>query len=39
VDGHGCPEDSDLDGVYDGVDRCPDTPIGVEVDHEGCPEG
>ena len=30
--------DSDGDGVYDDKDRCPDTPIGVEVDEYGCPK-
>ncbi|MHC4268203.1 MAG: OmpA family protein [Planctomycetota bacterium] len=30
--------DSDGDGVVDSIDRCPDTPIGVEVDEYGCPK-
>jgi len=30
------PLDSDGDGVYDDLDRCPDTP-GVKVDVHGCP--
>jgi OOP family OmpA-OmpF porin len=30
--------DSDRDGVPDSLDRCPGTPIGVEVDRFGCPE-
>ncbi|MDR4497835.1 MAG: OmpA family protein [Candidatus Scalindua sp.] len=30
--------DSDGDGVYDDVDRCPDTPKGLIVDEKGCPE-
>jgi OmpA-OmpF porin, OOP family len=30
-------KDSDGDGVYDGIDRCPDTPKGVPVDAYGCP--
>ncbi|MCP5002746.1 MAG: OmpA family protein [Planctomycetes bacterium] len=30
--------DSDGDGVYDDVDRCPGTPVGVPVDVKGCPE-
>lgn len=30
-------KDSDGDGVYDSVDRCPDTPKGVKVDQYGCP--
>ncbi len=29
--------DSDGDGVPDHLDRCPDTPKGVEVDEFGCP--
>lgn len=29
--------DSDGDGVADHLDRCPDTPRGVEVDAVGCP--
>lgn len=29
--------DSDGDGVYDDLDKCPDTPKGVEVDENGCP--
>jgi OOP family OmpA-OmpF porin len=31
------PMDSDGDGVPDDLDRCPDTPRGVEVDQYGCP--
>jgi len=30
-------QDSDLDGVEDSVDRCPNTPILVLVDRYGCP--
>jgi hypothetical protein len=30
-------EDSDGDGVLDGVDQCPDTPPNVPVDSVGCP--
>ncbi|MHC4320844.1 MAG: OmpA family protein [Planctomycetota bacterium] len=30
--------DSDRDGVPDSLDKCPDTPIGVEVDGSGCPK-
>jgi hypothetical protein len=30
-------EDEDGDGVVDGVDECPNTPDGVEVDSTGCP--
>ncbi len=30
-------KDSDLDGVEDSVDRCPNTPILVLVDKHGCP--
>jgi outer membrane protein OmpA-like peptidoglycan-associated protein len=29
--------DSDLDGVRDWQDRCPDTPLGATVDAHGCP--
>ena len=29
--------DSDGDGVWDGIDRCPDTPKGATVDATGCP--
>jgi OOP family OmpA-OmpF porin len=33
-----CPvPDSDGDGVYDYMDKCPDTPRGVKVDKDGCP--
>jgi OOP family OmpA-OmpF porin len=34
-----CKEDldSDGDGVLDTLDKCPNTPIGVEVDANGCP--
>lgn len=32
-----CETDSDDDGVPDHLDQCPDTPMGVEVDAEGCP--
>jgi OmpA-OmpF porin, OOP family len=31
------PVDSDGDGVYDGKDKCPDTPSGAIVDKAGCP--
>jgi hypothetical protein len=31
------PKDSDGDGVFDHVDRCPHTPMGVKVDGVGCP--
>jgi len=30
-------KDSDNDGVYDDMDRCPDTPLGFAVDSSGCP--
>ena len=30
-------KDSDNDGVYDDMDKCPDTPHGVAVDSTGCP--
>lgn len=29
--------DTDGDGVYDYMDKCPDTPAGVKVDKDGCP--
>lgn len=29
--------DKDLDGVPDSSDICPDTPLGIEVDMDGCP--
>ena len=28
--------DSDKDGIYDAVDRCPSTPMGTKVDATGC---
>jgi OmpA-OmpF porin, OOP family len=31
------PRDTDGDGVTDDLDKCPDTPKGVQVDTEGCP--
>jgi OOP family OmpA-OmpF porin len=41
VDAQGCPADSDGDGVADHIDKCPDTPRGVQVetagDRAGCP--
>ena len=33
----GPPRDTDGDGVHDGTDRCPDTPVGAVVDEFGCP--
>ncbi len=30
-------KDSDNDGVYDYMDKCPDTPENVSVDDNGCP--
>jgi OOP family OmpA-OmpF porin len=30
-------KDSDGDGVFDDRDKCPDTPLGVAVDADGCP--
>lgn len=35
----GCGNDSDGDGVADGDDDCPATPIGMIVDDRGCPRG
>ena len=29
--------DSDHDGVTDDLDKCPNTPVGVKVDQDGCP--
>jgi outer membrane protein OmpA-like peptidoglycan-associated protein len=31
------PKDADGDGVPDKLDKCPDTPAGVQVDADGCP--
>ena len=33
----GKPRDSDLDGVRNSGDDCPDTPVGATVDAAGCP--
>lgn len=33
----GAKQDSDGDGVADRKDKCPNTPIGVAVDEDGCP--
>jgi len=33
----GKAKDSDMDGVADKKDKCPDTPAGVAVDANGCP--
>ena len=33
----GSARDQDRDGVRDGIDRCPGTPIGARVDANGCP--
>ncbi|MFD2513341.1 thrombospondin type 3 repeat-containing protein, partial [Pontibacter locisalis] len=33
----GKSKDTDMDGVPDRRDKCPDTPTGVQVDKEGCP--
>jgi OOP family OmpA-OmpF porin len=30
--------DSDNDGVFDGIDKCPGTPAGAWVDSKGCPK-
>lgn len=32
------PRDSDGDGVIDGIDKCPGTPLGCWVDQVGCPK-
>ena len=34
----GKPRDTDLDGVREWLDRCPQTPIGATVDASGCPK-
>jgi len=39
VDALGCPGDEDADGVLDGLDRCPRTPIGATVNSSGCVAG
>jgi hypothetical protein len=31
------PKDSDNDGIPDDRDKCPDTPIGTQIDQYGCP--
>nr|WP_236860756.1 hypothetical protein [Candidatus Reidiella endopervernicosa] len=36
VNAVGCPLDSDGDGVYDYMDKCPGTPKGAKVDSDGC---
>lgn len=33
----GKARDTDKDGIADKFDRCPDTPIGVDIDDFGCP--
>ncbi|MDP3914469.1 MAG: thrombospondin type 3 repeat-containing protein [Bacteroidota bacterium] len=33
----GKTQDSDMDGVSDKKDKCPNTPAGVAVDKDGCP--
>ena len=33
----GAPGDSDKDGIPNGIDTCPDTPLGARVDASGCP--
>ncbi len=33
----GKAKDSDMDGVSDNKDKCPNTPAGVAVDENGCP--
>jgi OOP family OmpA-OmpF porin len=37
VDANGCPMDTDGDGVFDGLDKCPGSPKGAKVDATGCP--
>ncbi len=33
----GKAKDSDMDGVSDNKDKCPNTPVGTKVDEKGCP--
>jgi len=33
-----CSTDSDIDGVDDSIDLCPNTPFDVLVDKDGCPQ-
>ena len=33
----GKAKDTDKDGIADKLDKCPDTPINVKVDKDGCP--
>jgi OmpA-OmpF porin, OOP family len=33
-----CASDADGDGIFDGVDECPDSPAGTAVDRKGCPK-
>lgn len=33
----GGPGDADKDGIKDNIDKCPNTPLNVKVDAEGCP--
>ena len=33
----GTPKDSDKDGIPDKLDKCPETPTGVQVTPNGCP--
>ncbi|MDY6855893.1 MAG: OmpA family protein [Thermodesulfobacteriota bacterium] len=30
-------KDNDGDGVYNALDKCPNTPVGISVDNSGCP--
>ena len=36
MDNDGCPLDTDGDGVYDYLDKCPGTLKGANVDDNGC---
>ena len=36
MDAKGCPLDTDGDGVYDYLDKCPRTPKGAKVNIKGC---
>ena len=37
VKGEGCPLDTDMDGVPNLLDQCPQTPLDVPVNRYGCP--
>ena len=39
MDARGCPLDSDGDGVFDGIDQCPNSPKGEKVMQVQAPIG